>query len=126
MPEIRIVITVEKDGTSLPDFPYIIRGIFNEDQSGTVVLTPDNSSSPLHPVQAMYMPALGVAIFRNDQAMNLQINENTPVPMNANGLVLFFNCNLTQATPNENFQVNNPAATGSGINVNLRTQFAGT
>lgn len=125
MPEYRITVNVEKDGVSLADFPYIIRTIFNEDQSGTVVLVPDNNSSSFHPVQAMYMPALGMAIFRNDQAMNLQVNANTPVPMNANGLVLFFNCDMTQATPNQNFEVNNPALTG-GVSINLRTQFAGT
>lgn len=118
MPEWRFVVNIEKDGVALADFPVIRRYIQNEDAAINQVFAPDNNSSTFHPVAAAIMPALGVIYLQFDQAINLQLNANSPLPMNANGFVLIVGANLTQNPPDTNVEINNPAATG-GVSVNL-------
>lgn len=107
----RFTILVEQDGQALPDMPIIRRYVVNE-SSGLVAIAQaaDNNTTSFHPIQALTMPSLGIFLLTADQAENLKINLNTPLPLNADGLILILGGNLTQGTPNQNIEVNNPAA----------------
>lgn len=110
MPEVRCSIVIEVDGVILPDFPIIRRYIVAE-LSGLVALSQaaDNNTSSFHAIPQLTMPNLGLILLTTDQALNLKLNLNTPVPLNANSLVLILGASLTQGTPNTNVEVNNPA-----------------
>lgn len=101
---------IEVDGVILPDFPIIRRYIVAE-LSGLVALSQaaDNNTSSFHAIPQLTMPNLGLILLTTDQALNLKLNLNTPVPLNANSLVLILGASLTQGTPNTNVEVNNPA-----------------
>jgi hypothetical protein len=126
VPELRATILLEVDGVALPDMPIIRRYVVAE-LSGLVAISqpPDNNSTSYHPIQAITMPNLGVFLLTTDQAQNLKINLNTPVPFNADGLILILGANLTQGTPNQNIEVNNPAVL-SAVNANLGVLAGGT
>lgn len=111
MPELRATITLEVDGVALPDMPIIRRYIVAE-MSGPVAISQpaDNNTTSFHPIAALTMPSLGAFLLTTDQAENIKINLNTPLPLNAGGLILILGANLTQGTPNQNIEVNNPAA----------------
>ena len=97
--------------------PIVRRYIVGEASTGmTVIVAPDSNTTSFHPIQAAIMPSLGVICLTNDQPANLEINQNTPLPMNAGGLVLILGSALVQATPNTNVEYNNPS---SSIPVNL-------
>ena len=64
------------------------------------------------------MPVLGDFLLTTDLALNLKLNLNTPLPLNAGGLVLILGANLTQGTPTQNVEINNPsAATAANVGV---------
>jgi hypothetical protein len=109
MPELRATISFELDGIPLPDMPIVRRYM-------TIIATPDSNTSSFHAIQAAIMPILGTICITNDQACNLEINQNTPLPMNAGGFVLIMGANLAQGTPNTNVEYNNPSST---VNVTL-------
>ena len=119
MPELRATILLEVDGVALPDFPIIRRYVVAE-LSGlnTIVQPADNNTTSFHPIPQLTMPSLGVFLLTSDQALNLKLNLNTPVPLNANSLVLILGSVLTQGTPNTNAEINNPsAATAANVGV---------
>jgi hypothetical protein len=117
MPELRATISFELDGIPLPDMPIVRRYIVSEASTGmTIIATPDSNTSSFHAIQAAIMPILGTICVTNDQACNLEINQNTPLPMNAGGFVLIMGANLAQGTPNTNVEYNNPSST---VNVTL-------
>src|ERR1035437_6459900 len=124
MPEVRATILIEIDGVSLPDFPVVRRYIVNELANiGDLVATPDSNTSTFHAIPAAVMATLGIFFVAPDQAINLKINQNTPLPLNANGLVLIMGAALAQGTPNTNVQVNNPS---SSVSANLPIIVAGS
>jgi hypothetical protein len=111
MPELRATILLEVDGVALPDFPIIRRYIVAELSGLNAISQPaDNNTSTFHPIPQLTMPSLGVFLLTSDQALNLKLNLNTPVALNANGLMLILGCTLTQGTPSQNVEINNPAA----------------
>lgn len=124
MPEWKFTLSIEKDGVPLNDMPVVRRYIQPEDAAFELVATPDNNSTTYHPIAAAIMSSLGIFYVTNDQACNLKLNLNTPIPMNAGGLVLIVGTALTQGTPNQNVEYNNPALTG-GVNVTLGGIVAG-
>jgi hypothetical protein len=114
MPELRAIISFELDGVPLPDMPIVRRYIVGEAATNTVIIaTPDNNNTSFHAIQAAIMPALGAICITNDQPANIKINLNTPLPLNAGGLILILGANLAQGTPNQNIEYNNPAASGN-------------
>ena len=111
MPELRATILLEVDGVALPDMPIIRRYVVNE-LAGPVAIVQaaDNNTTSFHPIQAVVMPTLTAFLLMTDQTENLKINLNTPFTLNPDGLILILGSNLIQATPNQNIEVNNPAA----------------
>src|ERR1035441_5025004 len=77
---------------------------------GDLVAAPDSNTSTFHAIPAAVMATLGIFFVAPDQAINLKINMNTPLPLNANGLVLIMGAALTQGTPNTNVEYNNPSS----------------
>lgn len=69
------------------------------------------------------MAALGIFYLATDQALNLNLNQLTALPLNANGLILILGTNLIQGTPSNNVTVNNPAVSTSA---NITGLVAGT
>lgn len=119
MPELRATILLEIDGVALPDFPIIRRYVVAELSGLNAISQPaDNNTSSFHPIPQLTMPSLGIFLLTTDLALNLKLNLNTPVPLNANGLVLILGANLTQGTPSQNVEVNNPS-TGTAANVGV-------
>ena len=119
MPELRFTLLVESDGVALPDMPIIRRYVVAE-SSGVVAISQaaDNNTSTFHPLPQLTMPALGIFMLTSDQALNVKLNLNTPLPMNADSLILILGADLTQATPSQNCEVNNPsAATAANLGV---------
>jgi hypothetical protein len=124
MPEVRATILIEVDGVTLPDFPIIKRYIVSELANlGDVIATPDSNSSAFHPIPAAIMATLGIFMVTPDQATNWEINQNTPLPLNAGGLILIMGAALTQATPSQNIEYNNPS---SSVSANLPIIVAGS
>lgn len=108
--EYRFTILVEKNGVAIDNMPLIRRYVVAEDTYGTISQPADNNTSSFHPIASLTMPNLEFFMLTMDQAENLQFNLNTAVPMDANGVVLFLGCTLTQGTPTQNIEINNPAA----------------
>jgi len=113
MPELRATISFELDGIPLADMPIVRRYIVNEVSTQMNIVAVADNGSTYHPIAAAIMPTLGVICLTMDQALNLNINQNTPLPMNAGGLVLIMGCALAQATPADNIEYNNPAVSQS-------------
>jgi hypothetical protein len=110
MPELRFIGTFELDGIPLPDMPIVRRYIVGEAvTNSTIIALPNGDSVTFAPIQAAIMPILGTICITNDQPANLEINQNTPLPMNAGGFVLIMGANLAQGTPNLNVTYNNPS-----------------
>jgi hypothetical protein len=127
MSEIRATLTLEQDGTSLPDMPTIRRLILAE-TSGLINLSyaPDNNSSTFHPVVQASMPTLSVLYIASDQAINVQLNGSaTAIPIQAGGELLLVGTQLSQGTPSNNVEINNPALTG-GATANVTMFLAGS
>jgi hypothetical protein len=119
VPEIRWTILAEVDGVALPDFPIIRRYIVTE-LSGLNAISQaaDNNTTSFHPIPQLTMPVLGDFLLTTDLALNLKLNLNTPLPLNAGGLVLILGANMTQGTPTQNVEINNPsAATAANVGV---------
>lgn len=123
--EIRITLNVEVDGQPLADMPIIQRGLYAEYANPQIVATPDNNSTSHHGIAAGTMPAWNFFFLQTDQALNLNINQLTDLPLLAGSLILVMSPNLTQGTPANNVTYNNPALTG-GVNANLNIVIAGT
>lgn len=124
MPEIRVILTIEQDGEELPNMPIVRRYVVNEAaQIGNLIATPDSNTTTFHPIAAAVMPAMSIFLLQTDQALNLEINQNTPLPLNAQGLILILGADLAQATPTDNIEYNNPSAS---ISANLTGLVAGT
>lgn len=124
MPEFKATLSFEIDGIPLPDMPVVRRYVVPETALFELVATPDNGSVTYHPIAAAIMSSLGIFYVTNDQAYNLKLNLNNPLPMNAGGLVLILGTALTQGTPNQNVEYNNPVLIG-GVNVTLGGIVAG-
>ena len=126
MPEIRVQIQMQIEGQDIPDSPIVWRGIVGE-AVGLPNLTfpPDNNPTTFHPLTQATMAALGVVLLKSDQALNLELNLNAPVPLNAGGLLLICGAALAQGTPSQNIELNNPAATG-GPTANVNGALGGT
>jgi len=126
MPEIRATIQIQIDGIDLPDSPIVWRGIVAEAVGlPNLVFPPDNNSTTFHPISQATMAALGIVLLKSDQAANLKLNLNTPLPLNAGGLILICGAALAQGTPNQNVEINNPALTG-GPNANVNGALGGS
>lgn len=119
MPELRFTILVEQDGVALPNMP-IIRRYSDAETTGVVAISQaaDNNSTSFHAIPQLTMPTLGIFMLTTDQALNMKINLNTPLPLNADSVVLILGCALAQGTPNQNVELNNPAVT-TAANVEL-------
>jgi hypothetical protein len=125
MPELRITLNIEKDGEPLANMPIIQRAIYAEYVNPQLIATPDNNSTTHHAIAAGTMPAWNFFFLSTDQALNLDINQLTDLPLLAGSLILIMSPNLTQGTPSNNVTYNNPALTG-GNNANLNIVIAGT
>jgi hypothetical protein len=123
MPELRFTLLVESEGVALPDFPLIRRVVVNEATLNSIAQAADNNTTSFHAIPSLSMPALGVFMLTSDQAVNLKFNLNTPVPFNADCLVLMVGIDLTQATPSQNIEVNVP---GASATANLEVLGGGT
>jgi hypothetical protein len=125
--EIRATLNLEQDGSALPDMPAIRRLIFAE-TSGVIneVYPPDNNSTSFHPVVQATMPNLGFIYIATDQTINIQLNGSaTAFPLLAGCEMLLFGTQLTQGTPSNNIEINNPALTG-GVTANVTIVLAGS
>jgi hypothetical protein len=121
MSEIKVTISVEQDGVELPDMPVIRRYIVNQAvPPGNHTLATNSSSYAA--IAADTMNPLQIVMLTPDQAINVNINQNTPLPLNANGVLLIVGANLTQGTPANNVTINNP----SGVTVNYGALLGGT
>lgn len=125
MAELRVTLNVEIDGEALPDMPIIRRYILNETAQLNFSANPDNNTTSFHAIPAAIMPSMGIFFLTFDQAANLNINQNTPLPLNANSVVLILGANLAQGTPSNNVTYNNPAASGGAV-LNMSGLVAGT
>ncbi len=123
--EYRVVLTISKNGEDLPNMPIVKRYIYAQGTETNLALAPDNNSSSYHALAALTMSPLGVFFLQTDQAVNLELNVNAGVPLQAGGLILILGTNMAQATPANNVQVNNPALTG-GVTANVSIVGAGT
>lgn len=108
--EYRVSILVEKNGSQLAGMPIVRRLIVNEDADILQIAAADNNTTSFHPIPAAVSPTMQLFLLTVDQAINLEINANTPLPLNANGLILIIGSALAQATPSDNIQFNNPGA----------------
>jgi hypothetical protein len=126
MPELRVTLNFEIDGESLANMPIVRRYIVGEVASQlAIIATPDNNSTTYHPLAAAIMPILGAICITNDQPVNLNINQNTPLALNANGLLLILGADLAQGTPSQNVEYNNPAVSTPNVNLDIPV-IAGT
>ena len=117
MPELRVTINFEIDGEPLANMPIVRRYIVGEVASQLAIIAlPDSNTSTFHPIAAAIMPTLGAICITNDQPVNYDINQLAALSMNAGGLILILGAALTQATPADNIEYNNPSAS---VNVNL-------
>ena len=124
MPELRFTILAEQDGVMLPDFPIVRRYIVNESaQLGDLIAAPDSNTSTFHPIAAAVMAALGILFLTTDQAINLNLNALSALPLNANGLILILGTDLAQSPPDTNVEYNNPSST---VSANLSVIAAGS
>lgn len=125
MPEIRVTLSITVDGNPLPDMPVVKTvQVAEAAQIGNLVAAADNNTTSYHGIGAAEMPTMSVFFLTADQAMNYKVNGSaTAIPMNAGSLVLLISSNLSQGTPANNVQFNNPAATTSA---NLSGLVAGT
>ena len=114
--EYRFTILVEKNGVPLDNMPLIRRYSITEDTYGVVSQAADNNTTSYHEFPQLTMPNLTFFMMTMDQAENLKFNLNTPVSFNANGVVLFLGCTMTQGTPSQNIEVNNPGASTASNN----------
>ena len=121
--EYRLTLLIEKNGINLPAMPIIRRLIVNEDADILQIATPDSNTTSFHPIPAAVSGTMQIFLATTDQALNLEINANTPLPLNANGLVLIFGTALTQGTPSNNIQFNNPSST---VSANITGTVAGS
>lgn len=125
MSEIRATLTLEQDAATLPDMPTVRRLVLNE-TSGVVNLSyaPDSNTTSFHPVAQASMPTLSVVYILSDQLINVQLNGSaTSFPIQAGEYLLLFGTQLSQGTPSNNVQINNPSSTTAA---NLTMFFAGT
>lgn len=120
--EYRFTLLVEKNGVALDNMPIIQRYSVAEDATAESIALPDSNTTSFHPIPQLTMSTLNFFLMTMDQAENVKFNLNTPVPFNANGLILFLGCSLTQATPNQNIETNNPSST---VNANLTINGGG-
>lgn len=121
--EYRVIVQLEKNGVALNGMPLIRRLIVNEDADILQIATPDSNTSTFHPLAAATMPTLQIFLLTTDQAINLELNENNPVPLNANSLVLIFGTAMAQSPPTDNIEYNNPSST---VSANLTGTVAGS
>lgn len=121
--EYRITLVVEKNGQALDNMPIIRRLVVNEDAAVQIVAPADNDTTTYHPLAAAIMPTANIVLISTDSNLNISLNQNTPFALQANGLMLLFGTALAQATPADNIEYNNPAASGSG---NITGVIAGT
>ena len=128
MAEIRAVLTLEQDGSALPDMPGVLRFIFNE-TSGVIKqsFAPDNNSTSFHAVVQAIMPNLGFIYIASDQAINVKLNNDgtSGFPIQAGCAMLLAGTQITQGTPSNAIQINNPALTG-GVTANVTIFLAGS
>lgn len=120
MAEIKVTISIEQDGVELPDMPVIRRYIV------TQTVPPGNHVAPIAGGYASIggetMNPLQIVMLTPDQAINVNINQNTPLPLNANSVLLIVGANLAQGTPGNNITINNPGA----VAVNYGALLGGT
>lgn len=109
--EYRVILSIEKNGQPLDNMPIVRRLIVQEDADVQIVAAPDNNTLTYHPVAAAIMPQLQLFLLQSDNPLNIELNANTPIVMNGNGLLLAVGVDFQQATPADNIQYNNPAAT---------------
>jgi hypothetical protein len=122
MPEIRATLTLEIDGTVLPDFPVIRR--FTAAEGGapiTQVFAADNDTITFHQIPSITSPNVNVIYLASDQALNLNLNQLTALALQAGGFILLFGVSLQQGTPADDVTVNNPAAATAANVVVLNT-----
>ncbi len=128
MSEIRAVLTLEQDGSALPDMPTVLRFIFNE-VSGVIkqAFAPDNDSSTFHSIVQAIMPNLGFIYIATDQLINVILNDDgtTGFPIQAGCGMLLAGTQLEQGTPATNLKINNPALT-DGVTANVTMFLAGS
>jgi hypothetical protein len=111
MPNLRFTLLIEEDGAALPNMP-IVQDYPIAESTGVVSVSQaaDNNTSTFHPIPQLTMPSLGIFFLTSDQALNLNFNQLSPIALNAGGLILMLGIALTQGTPSQNVEINNPAA----------------
>lgn len=124
MDEYKFTISIEVNGNAIDGTP-IVRRLLLPQGFGmlSLVSLPDSNTSTFHSVTAINENPLVAFMLTNDQPVNLNLNQLTALPMNANGVILIIGANLTQATPSQNVEFNNPSAT---TNANLGILAGGT
>lgn len=126
MAEIRAVLTLEQDGSALPDNPTVRRFVFNE-TSGVINQTfaPDSNATSFHAVAQANMSNLGFIFIATDQPINVKLNNDgtTGFPILGGCEMLIAGTQLEQGTPPNNVQINNPSST---VSANVIMFFAGT
>lgn len=122
--QLRFTILVERDGVALPNMP-IVRTYTDTEVTGVNAFTQaaDSNSSSYHEIAALTMPTLGVFMLTTDLALNAKFNLNTPIPLNADSVVLLLGCALAQGTATQNVELNNPSTTTAA---NVTVLGAGT
>jgi hypothetical protein len=110
MPELLFTLTITQDGNQIQDVPLIYRFVVPQATNTTIVAAADNNTSTYHPIAAIDENPLQVFMLTMDQAINLNINQLTALPMMAGGMILILGANLTQATASQNIEYNNPSA----------------
>lgn len=106
--EYRFTLTIERNGIQLSE-PLIKRLVVNESADITIAAAADSGTA--HPVAAATMPAMSFFFLETDQAINLVLNANGGLPLNAGGLLLIVGTNLTQGSPPSNVTYANPSGT---------------
>ncbi len=127
MPELKVSILFELDGQPVANSPLVRRYNVSENVGPgmTLILAPDNDSVTYHPIVAATMPELQALFLTTDNPTNVKLNLNTPIPLDAGGLILILGTSLVQGTPSQNCELNNPAAT-AGVSATLDLFVAGT
>lgn len=118
MPNLKVTITIEEDNRLLPGFPIIRRYVSNQadllafqQATGVAFATAPGIPTSLTALNALYLTA--------DQATAVRFNNAGVIPLNANGMIIILDANVT-AAPVAEIQNN------SGSTANIKGMIAGT
>ena len=119
---VKVKLSVELDNAPLDGFPLERRVEVQEAvELANLQRAPDNNATTFGSY-GTEVPIANVIVLRADQAVNVKLNNLLAMALNAGGLIIIIDGNLT-AVPQ--LAINNPALTG-GVTVNLKGVVAGT